>query len=154
MESILTALIHVGKTCVALLLLGLAGCDAKPRSSYSLANDLPDTVEVLNSFSDTSGMDAFHMLKVRYSNDGDLEQIIETFQLLPDSDGVSDLSVAEIFDQRAKISWFPLPTASEKLEFNSLNDDGTLKAGAEGSYENAMWLDRDLRLFIIQSAAL
>jgi hypothetical protein len=144
----------VGLAAMYLLLFAVFGCNVKRESEYSLASELPESVVVLDSYSDTSGMDAFYLLRARYSNEDEIAQIIKTFQLLPDDDGVSDLSFAELFDERANIEWFPLPNANQKFEFNSVNDDGTFKAGCDGRYENALWIDQANKLLIIQSAGL
>ena len=141
--------------CCLLACLALIGaaCNFTPSPKYSLADELPRNVAILETFSDTTGMDAFYMVKASYTTEDELSEIIRTFHLEIDPDGVSDLSYAGLFDDHANISWFPLPDANRKYEFDSVNDDGTFKKGANGSYENAMWVDDAKRILIIQSAA-
>ncbi|QEG21960.1 polyprenyl synthetase family protein [Mariniblastus fucicola] len=141
--------------CCLLACLSLAGaaCSFTPSPKYSLAGKLPSNVAILETFSDTTGMDAFYMVKASYTTEDELNEIIRTFHLEADPDGVSDLSFAGLFDERANISWFPLRDANRKYEFDSVNDDGTFKKSVNGSYENAMCVDDVKKIFIIQSAA-
>ena len=141
--------------CCLLFCLTLAtpACTTTRSDTYSLADELPNSVTILETFSDTTGMDAFYMVKARYTTNDELDEMIRKFRLEFDSDGVSDLSFAGLFDDRVNIAWFPLPDANRKYEFDSVNEDGTFKDGVNGSYENAMWVDDEKRLLIIQRAA-
>lgn len=138
---------------LSFLMLSTSACNATRNGTYSLADDLPDSVTILETFSDTTGMDSFYLVKARYATEDELDGIIGKFQLEVDLDGVSDLSFAGLFDDRVNIAWFPLQDANRKYEFDSVNEDGTLKDGVSGSYENAMWVDDENRLLVIQCAA-
>ena len=123
-----------------------------PKEPPSLVERLPESVVVLEEFTNRSGLDWFFLLKARFSSEDDIDKICEEFLLLPDQDDVSPLSFAGLYDEEFDIPWFPLSNVSRRYALNSVNRDGTWKENTYGRYEAVLWIDDDNEVLILQLA--
>ena len=136
---------------VLLVIVAIAGIDLS-KHPWAISDHIPNSVEILETFSDTSGMDAFYMVKAKYSSEDEIIEICNEFQLLADQDDVPPLGFARLYDERTDIPWFPLENTTRRYAFRSVDDDGHWKENATGRYENILWIDDDNKELIIQVA--
>ena len=124
------------------------------KEPWSLAEHIPDTVEVLEQIDDQSGMDSFFLLKGRFTSEDEITDICNEYNLLPNQGDVSLLSFSGLYDEQHEIEWFPLPNVTRRYAFNSVNWDGTIKENVEGRYEAVIWIDDEKHVFVLQLACL
>ena len=120
-------------------------------SPYSWEDRLPEGVEILERFVDTSGMDAFYLVKVSYASEKDVVEICSEFQLLQ-YQGPQRLGVAGIIDERIGIAWFPLSSTDRIYQYCSVDSNGNLKPKVNGRFVNMLWVDDESKELIIQVA--
>ena len=125
-----------------------------PKEPWSLAEHLPNTVEVLEEIADQTGMDSFFLLKGRFTSEEEITEICTEYNLLPDQDDVSALSFSGLYDEQHEIEWFPLSNVTRRYAFNTVNWDGSQKENAEGRYEAVIWIDDENHVFVLQLACL
>ena len=125
-----------------------------PKEPWSLAEQLPETVVVLEEIVDQSGMDSFFLVKARFSSEDEIVEICDEFHLLPNQDDVSPLSFAELWDEKDDIKWFPLHGVTRRYAINTVDLDGTLKEGTEGRYEAVIWVNDEKEVFVLQLACM
>ena len=136
-----------------LVIVAIAGIDFS-KEPWSLAEQLPATVVVLEEIVDQSGMDSFFLVKARFTSENEITAICNEYHLLPNQDDVSPLSFAKLWDKNNEIEWFPLPNVTRRYAFNTVNWDGTQKEGTEGRYEAVIWIDDEKKEFVLQLACL
>ena len=135
----------------AVCLVTVLGCFQG--NDYSSASRLPESVNVVESFVDRSGMDSFFLLRARFSTEVDVELICREFNLSPCPPPKS--SFAEIFANRNSLSWFPLTTPTQCYSYCSINEAGTQKKDASfESVDIVLWVDEKNRELILQEAGL
>lgn len=131
--------------------LGFLGCFEE--NHYTPIDRLPSSITILNSFSDTSGMDPFYLIKGRYSNENEIKKICTEFRLSKCQS--PSMAIASIFDKRHNLSWFPLINPSRHYCYCSINEDGTMKE--DSNFERVdlvLWIDEATNEFILQEAGL
>lgn len=144
----------IGGVVLAALLIMHGGCflTERPNQVNPIIDRLPEAVAVLNSYSNTAGMDAFFVVKASYESDHEIDQIISEFRLLPGEDSLTKFSR----DMKTKfgVSWVQLTNVSKTYGFCSFNEDGTFKEGVRGRYENVLWVDETKKELVILVMAM
>ena len=108
-------------------------------SDWSLADQLPETVEVLESFR-THGMDSYHLVKARFSSEDEITQICKKFDLLSDENNPKPLGFGKLFDEEYGIPWFPLTGSTRRYAFYTEID----------RYEQILWINDETNELILQ----
>jgi len=139
---------------IVVAVLAQLGCYTAPIPEipeYSLADQLPEGVEVVESFS-IKGMDAFHLVKARYGEEAHISQICEEFQLLPyQGNTLNRLGFAGAVDAEENIAWFPLQSSTRIFQYSSVNKDGSFKdSGDKRRYQNMLWINDEDKALILQ----
>jgi len=135
-----------------IILVAIFGIHKVP---WSLAEQLPSTVVVLEEIADQSGMDSFFLVKARFSSEEDITTICNEYNLLPNQDDVSPLSFSKLYDERHDVAWFPLLNVTRRYAFTTKDRNGHQKDGFETlGYEAVIWIDDDKKEFVLQLAAL
>ena len=135
-----------------IILIAIFGIHKVP---WSLAEQLPNTVVVLEEIADQSGMDSFFLVKARFSSENEITAICNEYNLLPNQDDVSPLSFSKLYDERHDVAWFPLVNTTRRYAFTTVDRDGSQKENFETSrYEAVIWIDDEKMEFVLQLAAL
>ena len=135
-----------------IILIAIFGIHKVP---WSLAEQLPNTVVVLEEIADQSGMDSFFLVKARFSSEDEITAICNEYNLLPNQDDVSPLSFSKLYDERHDVAWFPLVNTTRRYAFTTVDRDGSQKENFETSrYEAVIWIDDEKMEFVLQLAAL
>ena len=135
-----------------IILIAIFGIHKVP---WSLAEQLPNTVVVLEEIADQSGMDSFFLVKARFSSEDEITAICSEYNLLPNQDDVSPLSFSKLYDERHDVAWFPLVNTTRRYAFTTVDRDGSQKENFETSrYEAVIWVDDEKMEFVLQLAAL
>lgn len=126
-----------------------------PKEPWSLAEQLPDTVVILEEIADQTGFDSFFLVKGRFTSEEEISEMCKEFNLLPDQDDVSPLSFSKLYDERENVEWFPLPNVTRRYAFTTQNWDGSSKENFETRrYEAVIWINDEEKVFILQLACL
>ena len=137
-----------------LVIVAIMGIDIS-KEPWSLAEQLPDSVVVLEEIADQTGMDSFFLVKARFTSEDEITAICSEYNLLPNQDDVSPLSFSRLYDERHDVAWFPLLNVTRRYAFTTQDRDGRQKDGFETlGYEAVIWIDDDKMEFVIQLAAL
>lgn len=137
--------------------LSLSGCIFRTTAqSYPWESRLPEGVKIIAQFDEMSGMDAFHLVRLSYVSEDQIVQICNEFKLLPHEEGKhgSHLGMAGLVDERSPIAWFPPATIDRVYFFSSENNDGSLKLGVNGRYQNMLWVDEEQKELVLQVVAM
>lgn len=132
------------------LLVTVSGC--KKTGLVEVENRLPKTVKILERFSETERMDSFFLLKANFSTEKEIQHICHAFNL--EFTKQETKTLASEVDGQFAISWFPLASANKTYYFCSVNPNGTLKSNSSGRVENALWVDEQNKVFILQVGAM
>lgn len=123
------------------------------KEPWSLAENLPKSVVIRNSFQDVS-VDAFYLVKAEFSSEDEIIKICNKFDLQLHPNDIPLKTFAEIWDRRTNIPWFPLDQTTRKYYFWPEKPNGEMKENAKGKYEGVLWIDDKKRELIMQIATM